>query len=312
MVEPVWYMKSHSLGSINDIDTRNYIGELKYDGRRGQIVVQEDGSVNTFSSSLKDQNGKAPHIEDAAGYLNPGTILDGEWVMFKDGKRGWVDSENVVVPNFTYSAQVMGSKPERARRRQIELDCPITFVAFDLIARGVDDFVTHLPWHHRRSWLEGILRDLGHRYLIPSQILPVSQDSLDKLHELDAEGMMVKHKEGKYHIGKRTGDWLKLKFSDTHDVVIMGTTRGQGKYANAIGAIVFGQYRDGVLIERGQCSGMNDETRYAVATNPDDFIGTVMEVRAMGSVPGSDSFRHPQFVRFRDNEDKTAEMCEWE
>lgn len=73
-----------------------------------------------------------------------------------------------------------------------------------------------------------------------------------------------------------------------------------------IGAVKFGQYKDGVLVPRGRCSGMTMEQREMFTENQEEFIGSVMSVQHMGLT--EDSLRHPQFVQLRD--DKRPEECE--
>jgi ATP-dependent DNA ligase len=80
-------------------------------------------------------------------------------------------------------------------------------------------------------------------------------------------------------------------------------------YNGWIGAIRYGMYRDGQLIELGQTSGMSEAVREELTTNGDSYIGTVMEVEAFEQLP-SGAFRHPRFMRFRD--DKRPEECTWE
>ncbi len=327
MIEPMWPMSAGTLGSLNDIDPANYSAELKYDGRRGQIVRTEDG-VDIYSRSLKSQNGKCPSLEEAFMYLKPGTILDGEFVVFKDGKKGLVGGSEVVhIPNFTFTANVMGSSKvypdgsHRAVHTQDYLGCKVSFVVFDVMIDAGED-VTWERYYQRRDRMKKIVNDLWNdindrnisKYIEISWLLPIGQDTLDDLAALDAEGIMIKRNDGIYHVGNRHSDWLKLKFKIDHDVVITGFTEARegSKYdGRAIGAVWFGQYReDGELIVRGKCGGMVDEIREDMYLNPDQYIGKVMTIKTYDPVPGSESFRMPQFKEFRD--DKEANTCTWD
>ncbi len=84
-------MRAHEVKSLGELkNPSKLIAELKFDGRRGQIVRTEQG-VDVYSSSLKSKNGLCPHLEEYAMALPPGTVLDGEFVLFKDGASKVVD-----------------------------------------------------------------------------------------------------------------------------------------------------------------------------------------------------------------------------
>lgn len=78
-----------------------------------------------------------------------------------------------------------------------------------------------------------------------------------------------------------------------------------------IGAIKFGVYKDGELVEVGQTSGFDEATREFITTNKDSLIGKVIEVEAQHIIDKEiGSLQHPRFVQFR--EDKAPEMCTFE
>lgn len=78
-------------------------------------------------------------------------------------------------------------------------------------------------------------------------------------------------------------------------------------YNGWIGAIRFGQYKDGELVEIGQTSGLDDKTQHAISMNKEAYIGTVIEVGAMRQNKDTGALVHPRFIRFRD--DKSPEEC---
>ena len=78
-----------------------------------------------------------------------------------------------------------------------------------------------------------------------------------------------------------------------------------------IGAIKFGVYKDGELVEVGQTSGFDEATRELISKNKESFIGTVIEVEAQHIIDKEiGSLQHPRFVCFR--KDKSADMCTFE
>lgn len=73
------------------------------------------------------------------------------------------------------------------------------------------------------------------------------------------------------------------------------------------GAVKFGKFdANGNLIELGECSGITDELRKDMSENPHNYIGEVMEIKAMQRTKDG-FYRHPQFSRMRD--DKNSSEC---
>lgn len=75
-----------------------------------------------------------------------------------------------------------------------------------------------------------------------------------------------------------------------------------------IGAIVFGVWKDGELVEVGRASGMDEEVRREISENKQKYLGTVVEIEAQGIInEETGSLQHPRFICFR--EDKGSEQC---
>lgn len=80
-------------------------------------------------------------------------------------------------------------------------------------------------------------------------------------------------------------------------------------YKDWIGAIKFGEYENGILVERGSCSGMTKSLRAEISADKDFYLGKVIEVDAMQRTKDK-NIRQPVFKRFRD--DKLPEDCQYE
>jgi hypothetical protein len=61
------------------------------------------------------------------------------------------------------------------------------------------------------------------------------------------------------------------------------------------------------LVEIGQTSGMDEETRTYMTEHTEELIGKVIEVGAMERIKKTNALRHPRFLRFRD--DKLPREC---
>lgn len=113
------------------------------------------------------------------------------------------------------------------------------------------------------------------------------------------EGVIVKPTNGIYEC-KRSYNWLKVKEQQSVDVPITGLAQGDadGKFANTLGALV-------VDVEGVECrvgGGLTEILRDEIWSNPDAFIGRIVEVEFHQKTPDG-SLRHPRFVRFRDDKD---------
>jgi DNA ligase-1 len=138
---------------------------------------------------------------------------------------------------------------------------------------------------------------------------PDKQKLYDDVLARGGEGIMLKRLDALYLQGARpANNWYKAKRSATFDCVVMGFTKGKGKFNNRIGALVFGQYVNGNLVELGQASGMTDSERTEMSTNPKKYIGRVVVIKGMERLK-SHSIRHPQFggIRF----DKNPNQCRY-
>ena len=120
---------------------------------------------------------------------------------------------------------------------------------FDIIVN--DGLVcTHLPWDKRRHQLEKAALSFSSIRL--SEIYTDGQLLLDAVRNMNMEGIMVKKKSGKYALGQRTTDWLKLKIRHVTECVIIGFTEGSGDRSSLFGSLQIAELVEGKLIYRGR------------------------------------------------------------
>lgn len=295
-MQPLELALCRSISDLSGINPSDYLMEPKLDGVRLQVLIA-GGEVRLYTRTNHLATGKLPKVEEAITpnvHTLDGTVLDGEAVFF--------DEQDF--PDFGFTAACLGSASRRASTRQRLTGKYLSYVAFDLLyVRRLD--LRREPLVHRRQLLDMVVKVFDSNYI---RLVETAIPSVEK-HELFVskygEGSVVKKLSSPYRAG-RSGYWLKWKKTLEEDVVVMGSEPGNGRFAGQLGAIVFGQYKDGSVVERGRCSGMTDATRRELTEHLP--VGTVMVISHNG-ILANGGFRHAQFRRFRN--DKRAQDCTW-
>jgi ATP-dependent DNA ligase len=171
------------------------------------------------------------------------------------------------------------------------------FWAYDLPYLPVMDVTPETPFEVRRNVLEQIVDLVAQPFvkLVPqARTTAEKRDLFERVQASGAEGVVFKRTTAKYHIGVRTRDVLKAKFTKTMDVVITGRDKG-GKNAE------LSLMRDGELVVIGACSMIG---------KPDLQVGECAEVMFLYIAdPNDPRLYQPRLLRARP--DKTPAGCEW-
>ncbi len=276
----------------------NYVAQIKLDGMRAIVHITASG-LRIFSRSAGvadptrplEKTSSLPHLAQLKFPELEGTILDAE----------------ILIPGKD-SAELAGT----VHRKELSQDnTKVILFVFDCLQINGKK-ITDKTLRQRLSELITISNKLQSEFI---SILPFSYTSAqkrklyEKVKASNGEGIMLKNLDATYFEGARpSGNWYKAKKSATYDCVVMGFTKGKGKFNTQIGAIKFGQYVDNKLIELGQASGMNDEERLLMSRFQDQYIGKVVTIRGMERLK-SGAIRHPQYVGLRS--DKRAPDCVW-
>lgn len=291
----------------------NWYAEEKYDGDR-RIAQFIDGRVRFTGRRISDVDGLYVEKTENLPHLNiydtdtvlEGTVLDGEIICPWEGAR----SKDVT--------SIMGSKPELAIKKQKERGY-LAYRVFDCLFLEGED-VRKAPLHVRRSYAATAVELWANKHVeLARRVQKDKEGFVLEIWERGGEGVILKHRDSKYHEEKL---WVKVKKENTEDVVIIGyedakeeSTKVSGKTSATkyhlkgwVGAVRFGQYVDGELVDCGKCSGMTDELREELSKNKKKYLGRVVEILANEREP-TGRFRHPRWVRFRD--DKNPKECVW-
>ena len=204
-----------------------WIVEWKYDGIRAQIV-KRGGQVWIWSRGEELVTDRFPELVEAAQPLPDGTVLDGEVIVWKDGK----------VQAFALLQQRIGRK---TLNKKVLADAPVGFIAYDVLEAGGTD-QRNEPQEGRRATLEALLAGQPSLQLSPIETAPSWAGFAEKRTESRArgvEGFMLKHRQARYGTGRRKqddlagGTWWKWKIEPLSvDCVLIYAQAGHGRRAS--------------------------------------------------------------------------------
>jgi bifunctional non-homologous end joining protein LigD len=198
----------------------SWLHEVKWDGYRALCYVR-GGEVKLVSRNGNDLTGRFSTVARALARAvrTPECVLDGEVCAMDEEGRA------------SFSAMQQGKD-----------GTPLVLYLFDVLEVEGEPLVD-LPLTERRQRLE----QLVDRRQSAVQISEVFDDG-EALYEVaeaqNLEGVVSKRADSRYCVGRRTGDWLKIKTHGDDEFVVAGWTRGQGSRTNAFGSLVLGEYRE--------------------------------------------------------------------
>jgi DNA ligase 1 len=217
-----------------------WLCEWKWDGIRGQLI-RRGGESFLWSRGEELINSAFPELTAAAAALGDGTVLDGELIV-------WPEGAGQPAP----FAQLQRRLGRKAPDRRLLAECPVVFLAYDLLEQGGDD---RRPWplSQRRAALESLIQGLPQAApppaagrlrlspLLPLQAWEQLEERRGQARTAGAEGLMLKAAHSPYLAGRRRGHWWKHKLDPHHlDAVLLYAQAGSGRRANLFTDYTFG------------------------------------------------------------------------
>lgn len=141
--------------------------------------------------------------------LEPGTTLDGEAVIWRDGR-------------LDFGAVQSRAASSVARARALAARLPAAYAAWDVLEHPTLGDVRPRPYTERRGLLLKILDPLGP----PIQSVPATDDRdvamawYEGLQEQGVEGVVAKRGSAGYPGGRR--GWVKIRHAETVDARVVG------------------------------------------------------------------------------------------
>ncbi|MGW6578825.1 ATP-dependent DNA ligase [Streptomyces globisporus] len=182
--------------------------EPKFDGHR-TILRRTEDTVILYARSGRVVTSHWMDLAVAAMQLPPGVTLDGEAVIWKNGKVDFGAAQSRAASTIT-------------RARALAAHHPASYAAWDVLEHPQRGQTTGLPYTERRA----ILLDLLHDIPPPIQAVPATDDRAvavawhEGLQEQGIEGIVCKKGTASYPAGRR--GWTKVRHADTEDALVVG------------------------------------------------------------------------------------------
>jgi DNA ligase-1 len=234
------------LGGVDE-----FLAEWKWDGIRGQLIRRESLSF-VWSRGEELMENRWPEIETAATHIPDGTVLDGEILA--------VGPDDSVLPFNELQRRINRKTISKKLLREV----PVQFRAFDLLEIDGQD-IRQLPLLQRRERLESVMQSVRHPALKITEVFdsedwPTLAAIRETSRENNAEGLMLKHRDSVYEVGRTRGAWWKWKIEPyTIDAVLIYAQRGHGKRASLYTDYTFAVWDNDTLVPFAKAySGLDD------------------------------------------------------
>jgi len=233
---------------IEPFDSPNYVYEVKWDGIRAMIALDE-GRITIRSRSQRDVTAQFPELlipEQA--FRATSALFDCEIVCLNEAGQ----------PIFEDVVQRLHHRTDPAIARARSKHPAVCYV-FDLLY--VDGrAIVNEPLDRRRAWMVDSIKLPNPAYRV-SEVIDEGSALYNAAAEAGLEGIMAKERSSVYTPGKRSAAWIKIKTHRTAECVILGYTRGKGEREALFGALQLGMYKDGQLVYVGKVGTGFDERK---------------------------------------------------
>ena len=255
----------------------NWHIEHKWDGMRSQLIVRENKHF-LWSRGEELITDKFPELACLAEHLPNGTVVDGELLPHKEGEIG----------NFNALQKRIGRK---IVSQKLQNEVPIVIMLYDLLEWEGKD----IRWRslaQRQELLAALYKKIKGEGvpLLLSEVVRFSTwekvaQERERAQDMRSEGLMLKHKDSPYAVGRKKGTWWKWKLDpNTIDAVLTYAMRGHGRRTNLYTDYTFALWQNEELVTFAKAySGLKDaeikQVDQFVKKNTTDRFGPVRQVK---------------------------------
>ncbi|WP_399553866.1 DNA ligase (plasmid) [Streptomyces anulatus] len=189
--------------------------EPKFDGHR-TVMVRGAETVELYARSGRNVTTLWMDLAVAGLRLPEGTILDGEAVIWRDGRLDFGAAQSRAASGLT-------------RARQLAARFPASYAVWDVLQHPVEGDVRGRPYTERRALLVDLLAAVGP----PIQAVPTTDDYevarawYESLTAQGVEGLVAKRGSAGYPSGRR--GWVKVRHAETEDWMVVGYVGPRGR-----------------------------------------------------------------------------------
>jgi DNA ligase-1 len=257
-------------------DPKAWQAEWKWDGIRAQAICRA-GETYIWSRGEDVVTERFPELQQALTVLPDGTVLDGEILAWQD---------DAPLPFAVLQKRIGRLRPSK----KILNTAPCSFMIYDLLEYEGHD-LRETPLEQRLKLLSRLLEDHPHDRLRQSpvvyfedwqQLESLRQDSRERA----VEGLMIKHRQSTYQVGRKRGDWWKFKVDPfTIDAVMIYAQAGSGRRSNLFTDYTFALWQEDQLVPFAKAySGLSNkeiaELDRWIRRNTQEKFGPVRSVLA--------------------------------
>jgi bifunctional non-homologous end joining protein LigD len=205
----------------------DWIYELKFDGVRA-LAIKDNRNIDLISRSGKDLGSKYHELLEPLKKLPAKqAVLDGEIVALDEHGRSSFQ--------LLQCYQMAGLKKP-----------PLFYYVFDLINLDGKD-LAGVPLFQRKAMLETVLAKVSPAIRFSPSIKADSARLMREMKARGLEGLIAKRRDSKYEPARRSGAWVKFKWTNEQEFVIGGYTQPKGTRTH-FGALLVGYYEKGKFL----------------------------------------------------------------
>ena len=244
------------------------LGQLKYNGAR-VIAIFEDGVV-----TLKSRGGHIFSFPELEFAILDNLLVGTRGYIF-DGELTFGDSQN------EDHTKVSGLINSAIKGTPIKENTDLIFHVFDALPLiEFKDQYCSSKYEYRLGKVNQFVTRMASPLVKTAKnyIIQNKKDLVllfDELLSDGYEGLILKYSNGMYTYKKNT-TWIKMKATETADLLCTGYNEGTGKYEGMIGSLICEGKVEGQQVHVSVGSGLNDSLR---SMDPQKFIGKIIEVK---------------------------------